>query len=76
MNICIIFKQAHAVCEKANQPVSEEDWALWAARLEAITDEHREEGAREQLAAGWKVWLVAVCPSWQWHRTGSSWSPV
>ena len=53
-------KQAHAVLEKANPPVSEEDWA---ARFEAITDEHREEGAREQLAAGWKGWLVARNPA-------------
>lgn len=53
-------KQAHAVREKANPPVSEEDWA---ARFEAITDEHKEEGAREQLAAGWKAWLVARNPA-------------
>ena len=46
--------------EKANPPVSEEDWA---ARFEAITDEHKEEGAREQLAAGWKAWLVARNPA-------------
>ena len=42
--------------EKANPPVSKEDWA---ARFKAITDEHKEKGAREQLAAGWKAWLVA-----------------
>ena len=53
-------KQAHAVREKANPPVSEEDWAT---RFEAITDEHKEEGAREQLAAGWKAWLVARNPA-------------
>ena len=48
-------KQAHAVREKANPPVSEEDWA---ARFEAITDEHKEEGALEQLAAGWMESVV------------------
>ena len=53
-------KQAQAVREKANPPVSEEGWA---ARFEAITNEHKEEGALEQLAAGWKAWLVARNPA-------------
>ena len=53
-------KQAHAVREKANPPVTEEDWA---ERLEIIKAEHAADGAREQLAAGWKSWLAAKDPA-------------
>lgn len=46
------MKQGHAVRQKAN--VTEEEWeARWAL----IVAEHETEGAREQLAEGWKAWL-------------------
>ena len=32
-------------------------------RFTAITDEHKVEGAQEQLAAGWKAWLVVQNPT-------------
>ena len=49
------IKQAHGIREKAVPAVTEENWAEMYA---AITAEHYVEGAREQLAAGWKKWLA------------------
>ena len=46
-------KQGHSVRQKAN--VTEEDWDQ---RWQRIVAEHEEEGARDQLAAGWKAWLA------------------
>ena len=42
--------------------VSEEDRMVWTQWFTAITNEHKEEGALEQLAAGRKVWFVACNP--------------
>ena len=49
-------EQAHRIREKAVPAVTEENWTeeIYAA----ITAEHDEEGAREQLAAGWEKWLA------------------
>ena len=52
-------KQAHAVRERANPLVTEEDWA---EKFNQITAEHKEAGARDQLLAGWKQWLAARNP--------------
>jgi hypothetical protein len=49
-------KQAHAVREKAQPSVTEEDWTQ---KFNSITAEHKEPGAREQLRAQWKEWLAA-----------------
>ena len=51
-------KQAHAVREKAQPLVTEEDWTQ---KFNSITAEHKEPGAREQLRAQWKwkEWLTA-----------------
>ena len=53
-------KQAHAVREKAQPLVTEEDWTQ---KFNSITadSEHKEPGAREQLRAQWKwkEWLTA-----------------
>ena len=47
------MKQAHSVRQRAN--VTEEEWETrWAQ----IVAEHGQEGAREQLAQGWKDWLA------------------
>ena len=48
-------KQAHGIRERAVPAVTEENWAEMYATIIA---EHKEEGAREQLAAGWKKWLA------------------
>ena len=50
-------KQAHAVRERANPIVTEEEWT---EKFERITAEHVENGAREQLHNGWKQWLLAL----------------
>jgi hypothetical protein len=47
------MKQAHSVRQRAN--VTEEEWET---RWNQIIDEHETEGAREQLADGWKAWLA------------------
>ena len=47
------MKQAHAVRQKANVPEEE-----WETRWGQIVAEHDTEGAREQLAEGWKAWLA------------------
>lgn len=52
-------KQAHAVREKTDPPVTEEEWTQ---KFNLITSEHKLEGAREQLRAGWKDWLRARNP--------------
>lgn len=53
-------KQAHSVREKANPPVAEEHWV---DKFDEITAEHTVEGARDQLAEGWKSWLAARDPA-------------
>ena len=53
-------KQAHSVREKANPAVTEENWL---ERFEFITAKHKVEGARAQLAEGWKSWLAARDPA-------------
>jgi len=45
-------KQATAVREKFNYP--EEDWEVKREELEM---EHKADGARDQLRAGWVQWL-------------------
>ena len=47
------MKQAHSVRQKANVPEEE-----WETRWGQIVAEHDTEGAREQLAEGWKAWLA------------------
>ena len=56
-------KQAHGIRDKAVSAVSGDSHEKWAERFEAITAEHREEGARDQLADGWKTWLAAQNPA-------------
>jgi hypothetical protein len=46
------MKQAHTVRQKAH--VTEEEWET---RWGQIIAEHDAEGAREQMAEGWKAWL-------------------
>ena len=53
-------KQAHGIRERAVPAVTEENWAEMYATIIA---EHKEEGAREQLAAGWKKWLAEQNPA-------------
>ena len=49
-------KQAHGTRERAVPAVTEENWADMCA---AITAEHSEEGAREQLAVDGKIgWQI------------------
>jgi hypothetical protein len=43
-------KQAHAVRERADPLVTEEEWAEKSSQ---ITAEHKEAGARDHLLAGW-----------------------
>ena len=50
-------KQAHAVRERADLPVTDEEWS---EKFDKITS--GQEGAREQLRAGWKDWLAARIP--------------
>jgi hypothetical protein len=45
-------KQATAVREKFNHP--EEDWEV---KREELEKEHKADGARDQLRAGWVQWL-------------------
>ena len=49
-------KQAHAVREKANPPVSEKDWA---ARFEAMSTRRKEHGSSWQLD-GKRGWLLGT----------------
>ena len=45
--------------ERPYLPVSEDDWSYSPnVRFTAITNEHKVEGALEQLAAGWKRGLL------------------
>ena len=59
----ISAKHAHVARKKACPPVTEEEWPVTRSERsessDKITTEHKEEGAREQLAAGWKAWLAA-----------------
>ena len=50
-------KQATNVREKYNIP--KEDWLAKRTELEG---EHKADGARDQLRAGWKQWLGHVAP--------------
>ena len=50
-------KQATVVREKCNIP--EEDWQAKRTQLE---EEHKADGARDQLRNGWKQWLGAAGP--------------
>ena len=50
-------KQATVVREKFNIP--EEDWRAKRTELE---EEHKADGARDQLRNGWKQWLGAAGP--------------
>jgi len=49
-------KQAHSVRERAGTPQDE-----WDKRMAQVQAEHETEGAREQLASGWKAWLAERC---------------
>jgi len=49
-------KQAHSVRERAGTPQDE-----WDKRMAQMQAEHETEGAREQLASGWKAWLAERC---------------
>ena len=42
--------------ERAGTPQDE-----WDKRMAQMQAEHETEGAREQLASGWKAWLAERC---------------
>jgi hypothetical protein len=47
-------RQAQRVCQ--DHIISMDDWTK---RREKIMQEHRQEGAREQLTAPWKEWVAS-----------------
>jgi hypothetical protein len=69
------MKQAHSVRQKANVTLEE-----WETRWNQIIDEHETEGARGQLADGWKAWLAErglqlAGLQAQCRELGEQWSP-